>query len=132
MINFLLTLIGLGIIIPIDATYLTLNRNFYTPIIDPNEKINWIYAITTWLLIIISIQLLVLSNPNVDSSKAFINGIFLGLAMYGVYNLTSASIYPSKWSNHIIIGDTVWGMGLTGVVSLILYQINKSNTYLSI
>lgn len=132
MINYLLTLIGLGIIIPIDATYLTLNRNFYTPIIDPNEKINWIYAITTWLLIIISIQLLVLSQSNVDSSKAFVNGIFLGLAMYGVYNLTSASIYPSKWSNQIIIGDTIWGMTITGVVSLILYQISKSHYYLSL
>ena len=132
MINFLLTLIGLGIIIPIDAMYLTLNRNFYTPIIDPTEKINWIYAITTWLLIIISIQLLVLSQPNVTSSNSFINGIFLGLAMYGVYNLTSASLYPSKWTTHIIIGDTVWGMGITGVVSLILYQIANSNVYLSV
>lgn len=132
MINFLLTLIGLGIIIPIDATYLTLNRNFYTPIIDPTEKINWIYAIVTWILIVISIQLLVLSQPNIDSSKVFINGIFLGLAMYGVYNLTSAALYPSKWSNHIIIGDTVWGMGLTGIVSLILYQISISNIYLSV
>lgn len=131
MINYLLTLIGLGIIIPIDASYLTLNRNFYTPIIDPNEKINWIYAITTWLLIIISIQLLVLSHPDNNSSKVFINGVFLGLAMYGVYNLTSASLYPSKWSNLIILGDTIWGMSLTGIVSLILYEISKSHYYLS-
>lgn len=132
MINFLLTLIGIGIIIPIDASYITLNRNFYASIIDPNEKLNWIYGIATWILIIISIQLLVLSQPNIDSSKSFINGIFLGLAMYGVYNLTSASIYPSKWTNQIIIGDTLWGMGLTGVISLILYQISKSNIYLSV
>ena len=132
MINFLLTLIGLGIIIPIDAIYITLNKNFYTQIIDPNEKINWIYAIVTWLIIVISIQLLVLSQPNIDFSKSFINGIFLGFAMYGVYNLTSATIYPSKWTNQIIIGDTLWGMTLTGVVSLILYQINKSNIYLAV
>ena len=132
MINYLLTLIGLGIIIPIDATYLTLNRNFYTQIIDPNEKINWIYVIITWLIIIISIQLLVLSQNNIDSSKALVNGIFLGLSMYGVYNLTSASIYPSKWTTHIIIGDTIWGMILTGITSLILYQISKSNEYLNL
>jgi uncharacterized membrane protein len=132
MINYLLTLIGLGIIIPIDITYLTINKNFYSQIIDPNEKINWIYVITTWLLIIISIQLLVLSQPHVNESNVFINGIFLGLAMYGVYNLTSASIYPSKWTNQIIIGDTVWGMSLTGMVSLFLYWISKSNYNLSV
>lgn len=132
MINFLLTLIGLGIIIPIDGIYLMLNENFYKSILDPTEKINLIYAIATWLLIIISIQLLVLSQPNIDSSKVFINGIFLGLAMYGVYNLTSASLYPSKWTNQIIIGDTMWGMGITGIVSMILYEISKSNVYLSV
>jgi uncharacterized membrane protein len=132
MINYLLTLIGLGIIILIDTIYLTLNKNFYAGIIDPNEKINWIYAVTTWLLIIISIQLLVLAQPDLNSSKVFTNGILLGLAMYGVYNLTSASIYPSKWNNLIIIGDTIWGMGLTGTISLILYHISKSHYYLSV
>ena len=132
MINYLLTLIGLGIIIPIDITYLTINKNFYSQIIDSNEKINWIYAITTWLLIIISIQLLVLSQPQINESNVFINGIFLGLAMYGVYNLTSATLYPSKWTNQIIIGDTVWGMTLTGIVSLFLYWISKSNYNLSV
>ena len=104
MINIILTLIGLSIIIPIDAIYLFLNKNFYTKIIDQNEKINWIYAIDTWLLIIISIQLLVLPKdlPQVAkdltqvSYTPFINGLFLCLAMYGVYNLTSATLYPSK------------------------------------
>ena len=91
MINYLLTLVGIGIMIPIDIIYLYLNKNFYSKIIDPNEKINWIYAITTWLLIVISIQLLVLSQSDNTLNNSFINGILLGLAMYGVYNLTSAS-----------------------------------------
>ena len=51
--------------------------------------------------------------------------------MYGVYNLTSASVYPSKWDNKIIIGDTVWGMSLVGFVSLVLYQIQQSNNIFS-
>ena len=130
MINIILTLIGLSIIIPIDATYLFLNKNFYTKIIDQNEKINWIYAIATWLLIIISIQLLVLpkdfTNHNISP---FINGLFLGLAMYGVYNLTSASLYPSKWDYKIIIGDTLWGMIITGTLSYILHKIKTIYKY---
>lgn len=131
MINYLLTLIGLGIIIPIDSTYLYLNKSFYSNIIDPNEKINLIYAVTTWLLIVISIQLLVLSQSDNNLKKSFINGVLLGLAMYGVYNLTSASLYPSKWTNQIIIGDTVWGMSLVGFVSFVLYSIQKSNNIFS-
>ena len=128
MINYLLTLIGIGIIIPIDITYLYFNQNLYKNIIDKSETINWTYAITTWLLIIISIQLIVLSQSNITDTKVFINGILLGLAMYGVYNLTSASLYPSKWTNQIIIGDTLWGMFIVGTMSTILYQIQKTNT----
>jgi uncharacterized membrane protein len=132
MINLLLTLIGLGIIIPIDSTYLILNKNFYKPIIDPDEKINLIYAVVTWLIIIISIQLLVLSRNDINASNSFINGLFLGFATYGIYNFTSASLYPSKWTEFIIFGDTLWGTLLTGLISFILYHISYSNTYLSI
>ena len=128
MINLLLTLVGTGIIIPIDATYLSLNKNFYKNIIDPNEKINWTYAILTWILIVISIQLIVLSQNNSNQTQVFVGGALLGLAMYGVYNLTSASVYPSKWTNQIIIGDTLWGMFIVGTMSTILYQIQKSNS----
>jgi len=128
MINLLLSLIGIGIIIPIDAIYLNLNKNFYSKILDSNEKINLTYAILTWVLIVIAIQLLVLSRNNLTDTQAFVNGIFLGLAMYGVYNLTSASLYPSKWTNEIILGDTLWGMLIVGTMSYVLYQIQKSNT----
>lgn len=128
MINLLLTLVGTGIIIPIDASYLYMNKNFYKNIIDPNEKINWTYAILTWILIVISIQLIVLSQNNSTQTQVFVSGALLGLAMYGVYNLTSASLYPSKWTNQIILGDTLWGMFIVGTMSTILYQIEKSNT----
>jgi len=127
MINFFLTLIGLCIIIPIDFVYLNLNSKFYTNILDPNEKINIIYAVATWLLIIISIQIIILSRQDLTVSNSFYNGAFLGLAMYGVYNLTSASIYPSKWNNQIILGDTLWGMGITGFMTWLLFNIEKSN-----
>ncbi len=49
MINLFLMLAGLGIIVPIDLLYLNLNKNLYTPIIDPNENINilcYFYMIT--------------------------------------------------------------------------------------
>ncbi len=125
MINLFLTLIGSAIIIPVDSIYLTLNKGFYSNIIEPNENINLTYAVLTWILIVLSIQLIILSQSNLDATKAFVNGILLGLAMYGVYNLTSASLYPSKWTNQIIIGDTLWGMTIVGTMSYILFQIQK-------
>ncbi len=125
MINLLLTLVGTGIIIPVDATYLYLNKNFYSNIVDPNEKLNWTYGILTWVLIVISIQLLVLSQKNLTNQEVFVKGAFLGLAMYGVYNLTSGALYPSKWTNEIAIGDTLWGMTIVGSMSYILNQIQK-------
>jgi len=121
--NFLLTLIGSLIIITIDSTYLYFNKNFYNNIIDPSVKMNLISAILIWILIIVSIQLLVLSRDNLTQGKVFLYGILLGLAMYGVYNLTNASMYPNKWSIKIILGDTTWGMLITGITSLILYNI---------
>jgi uncharacterized membrane protein len=131
MINLFLTLIGSAIIIPIDSIYLTFNKDFYSDIIDPNEQLNITYAVLTWVLIVLSIQLIILSQSNLDSTKVFVNGVLLGLAMYGVYNLTSASLYPSKWTNQIIIGDTVWGMAIVGFMSLVLYKIEMSNPVFS-
>ncbi len=125
MINLFLTLIGSAIIIPVDSVYLTLNKDFYSDIIDPNEQLNITYAVLTWILIVLSIQLIILSQSNLDGTKAFVNGVLLGLAMYGVYNFTSAALYPSKWTNKIIIGDTLWGMTIIGSMSYILYQIQK-------
>ena len=123
--NILLTLIGSLIIIAIDSTYLYINKNFYNSIIDPSVNINITYAIFTWVLIIVSIQLLVLSRDNLTQGTVFLYGILLGMASYGVYNLTNSAMYPNKWNNLIIIGDTAWGMLITGTMSLILYNIGN-------
>jgi len=126
--NLLLTLIGSFIIIAIDMTYLYLNRNFYNNIIDPSVKMNMTYAVLVWILIIVSIQLLVLSRDNLTQEKVFKYGVLLGLAMYGLYNLTNASTYPNKWNLKLILGDTTWGMLITGFMSVVLYNIG--NKYL--
>jgi uncharacterized membrane protein len=74
----------------------------------------------------VSIQLIVLGQKDLTNSTAFINGAILGLAMYGVYNLTSASLYPNKWTNSIIIGDTAWGMTITGFMSFVLFYMQTN------
>ncbi len=123
MLDLTLTFLGLILIVGIDSVYLTANKSMYNPIMDPNQKLNLIYGVLCWLCIIISIQLLVLSRSDLNDSTVFTNGVFLGFAMYSVYNFTNAATYPDKWSNTIIIGDTAWGMLLTGGVALGMYKI---------
>ncbi len=123
MLDLTLTFLGLILIVGIDSVYLTVNKSMYEPIMEPGQNLNIIYGILSWLSIVISIQLLVLSRPDLNDSNVFINGVFLGFAMYAVYNFTNAATYPNKWSNTIIIGDTAWGMLLTGGIALGMYKI---------
>ncbi len=125
MLDLKLTLISLLIIIGIDSIYLNLNKDFYKPIMEPGENINLVYGVLAWLTIVISIQLLVLSRPGINLSDTFVYGVLLGFASYGLYNFTNAATYPNKWNNQIIIGDTAWGMLLTGTMSYIMFSLDK-------
>ncbi len=129
MLDLTLTFLGLILIVGIDSVYLNLNKGMYESIMDPNEQINLVYGILCWLSIIVGIQLLVLSRPELSDSNVFVHGVFLGFAMYAVYNFTNAATYPSKWTNTVIIGDTAWGMLLTGVVSLGMFKIQNLMKY---
>ncbi len=120
-----LTFIGLLIIVAIDSIYLSLNSSFYDSI-KGTQPINITYALMAWLSIIISIQLLVLSRNDIDESNVFINGMFLGLASYSLYNFTNAAMYPAKWSNKIIVGDTLWGMIITGTMSWTMLKVKNN------
>jgi uncharacterized membrane protein len=126
MLDLTITFLGLLLTIGVDSIYLTLNKDFYTPILEPGQNLNLVYGILAWLTIVISIQLIVLSRPDINASNVFINGLILGGAMYGLYNFTNASTYPNKWTNTIIIGDTTWGMLLTGSMSWILFNLQES------
>ena len=115
-------ILGLGFILALDNTYLYLNKNFYKSIIDPNENINVVFAILSWIVIIASINLLVLSRPDLNSDLAFVFGAYLGFAMYGMWNCTNYALYPSKWNIIITTGDTLWGSMLTGLTTYMMYN----------
>ncbi len=125
MLDLKLTFLSLIIITAIDGTYLNLNSDFYKPIMEPGQNLNLVYGVLAWLTIVISIQLIVLSRPDISISNSFIYGVLLGFATYGLYNFTNAATYPNKWNNQIIIGDTAWGMLLTGTMSYIMFKLNK-------
>ena len=116
------SLLGFGFILLVDNIYLKLNKKMYEPIIDSNEQINIIFAILAWIVIIVSIQLLVLSRPDLTESNVFIYGAYLGFSMYALYNCTNYALYPSKWNINIALGDTIWGSLLTGTTGYMMYN----------
>jgi len=115
-------ILGLGFILLIDNTYLYFNKNFYKSIIDPQENINIVFAILSWIVIICSINLLVLSRSNLASELAFIYGAYLGFSMYALWNTTNYTLYPSKWNIVLATGDTLWGSLLTGTTAYLMYN----------
>lgn len=115
-------ILGLAFILAVDNIYLYLNKNFYKPIIDPTEKFNVTFAIISWIVIIISINLLVLSRPDLNSDLSFVYGAYLGFAMYALWNTTNYALYPSKWNIIIASGDTLWGSLITGITAYMMFN----------
>lgn len=114
--------LGLLFISLVDGLYLYNNKDFYDSIIDKNEKINITFVILSWIVIIIGINLLVLSRPDINKNNSFIYGAYLGLISYALWNCTNYSIYPSKWSIKILMVDSLWGAILTGSTSYMMYN----------
>lgn len=116
------SLLGLLFISFVDSIYLYNNKDFYNTIIDKNEKINITFVILSWIVIVIGINLLVLSRPDINKNNSFIFGAYLGLISYALWNCTNYSLYSSKWSIKILIIDSLWGAILTGSTSYMMYN----------
>jgi uncharacterized membrane protein len=125
MITLSNTLIGTIFVILVDSVYLRSNKKMYEPILDPSVEINYTSAVISWLIIVLTIQLIILSRTDLSESNAIYYGAFLGFGMYGLYNATNYATYPNKWNMNIAIVDTAWGTFLTGLTTYFLYKINN-------
>lgn len=120
---FVRFIIGLVFILIVDNVYLYFAKDtLYKPILDPNEKINVIPAVLCWVMIVVSIEALVMSRPELTCRDALMYGALLGMSSYSLYNLTNFATYPSKWTVEIAIADILWGTLLTGVTAYIMYN----------
>jgi uncharacterized membrane protein len=125
MITLSNTLIGTIFVILVDSVYLKLNKKMYEPILDPSVEINYTSAVISWLIIVLTIQLIVLSRTDLSEANAIKYGAFLGFGMYALYNATNFATYPNKWNINIAMVDTAWGTFLTGLTAYFLYKINN-------
>lgn len=58
-------------------------------------------------------------NPSSIVSLAALRGALLGLVIYGVYELTNYAVL-NNWSSKIVIVDTVWGIVICSLTSIIV------------
>ena len=99
-------------------------RNFYKEklgfIISPN--VNWAAAIIFYLIYIGGILFFAVLPSVKDASwqTALLNGAVLGLVCYATYDLTNMATID-KWPLVVVVADIIWGIILTGSVSLLTY-----------
>lgn len=125
MITLSNTILGTIFIVLVDSVYLKLNKKMYKSILDPSVGINYISAIISWLIIVITIQLVIFSRTDLTETNAITYGAFLGFGMYGLYNATNFATFQNKWNINMAIVDTAWGTFLTSLTTYFLYKINN-------
>ena len=95
----------------------------YSPIIT--KKFNYISAIFTYILLCSAIGV---QQPN-SIEEAVVYGALIGFVIYGVFNGTSYSI-NKNWTLKIAFLDTLWGMFVMSMASIVVYYIfHNGKTY---
>lgn len=87
-----------------------------------SDNPNWVAAIVFYLIFIGGILFFAV-NPSLKEGRwqtAILNGVLLGALCYATYDLTNMATI-AKWPIEIVIIDIIWGMVLTGSVSVITY-----------
>ncbi len=113
----------------IDLTWLGLvAKSFYNKHLGHlmADKVIWSAAIIFYLLFIVGIFLFVIAPAVAKQSwyHALIYGALFGLFTYATYDLTNLATLKD-WPMRIVLVDILWGMLLTGIVSLAGYFISK-------
>jgi len=119
--------IALPVFFAIDMTWLGLvAKNFYKNqigfLMTPN--INWVAAITFYLLFIVGLVVFVIT-PAVEKGSwmyALLFGALFGLITYATYDLTNLATLKD-WPLLVTIVDMAWGAVLAASVSVVTYFI---------
>src|SRR6056297_2379058 len=121
--------ITLAVFFVIDLTWLGLiAKNLYSQQLGfiMKENVNWIAAISFYLIFIIGIVYFVV-NPAIinDNWKyALFAGMLFGFISYATYDLTNLATLKD-WPFKITIIDLIWGTSLGGLTSIISFLIYK-------
>jgi uncharacterized membrane protein len=119
--------IALPVFFAIDMIWLGIvAKNFYRAQIGTLMKsdVNWIAAISFYLLFIVGLVVFVIM-PAVEKGSwmyALVFGAFFGLITYATYDLTNLATLKD-WPILVTLVDLAWGAVLAASVSVITYFI---------
>ena len=121
--------ITLAVFFVIDLTWLGLiAKNLYSQQLGfiMKENVNWIAAVSFYLIFIIGIVYFVV-NPAVINDNwryALFAGMLFGFIYYATYDLTNLATLKD-WPLKITIIDLIWGTSLGGLTSIVSFLIYK-------
>ena len=104
-------------IISLDYMWFKFNNSYNLNI----KNFNYFSAIIAWLLLSLALTI----HSPLTWKDAAIYGLYIGLIIYGIYNSTNYAIMDGKWPLKIALLDTIWGMTLCTIVSVLLFFIFK-------
>ena len=89
-----------------------------------SDKVNWAAAVIFYLIYIGGILFFAVLPALREQSWtiALLNGAVLGALCYATYDLTNMATI-SQWPLIVVIVDIIWGIVLTGSVSLLTYIV---------
>ena len=107
-----------------DAVWLTLQYNYNASVIKNVQKsimkIRYIPAALVYLIMPVAVTYLAIV-PSKNIQESVQKGALVGLAMYGVYDLTNLATFDA-WTNKMAMQDIAWGTFLCSVTAGIGYK----------
>jgi uncharacterized membrane protein len=108
-----------------DAVWLTFQYNYNATIIKNVQKsvmkMRYVPAALVYLIMPIAVTYLAIV-PSKTIQESVQKGALVGLAMYGVYDLTNLATFDN-WTTRMALQDMAWGTFLCGVTSGIGYKL---------
>lgn len=121
--------VAISVFIAIDMVWLGfIAKNFYSKHLGSlmAKEVNWPAALIFYLLFVAGLVFFVIT-PALEKkslSQALLTGMFFGLVTYATYDLTNLATLKN-WPMIVTVVDLLWGMVLSGTVSVISFFIAR-------
>jgi uncharacterized membrane protein len=110
------------IMLALDSMYLGATRSFWGNIIktiqDQKLHVRYLAAAGVYLMLLLGLDLFVLKN-----GANPLDGLLLGIVIYGVYELTNYAIFD-RWPIEAVFLDTIWGGLMMATTTYVVKKLN--------
>lgn len=113
-------IVGLIFLI-VDSIYLSSTKSHFNKLVTKIQgsslNLDIFSTILTYISLVLGLWYFVIREK-----KSIMDAVFLGLAVYSVYEFTNKAIFKN-WSWTTVIMDTTWGGILYGLTTYLVYKI---------